>query len=186
MLQQYWNRIQAWVDTTIEKTATKRLTDSVNGRALKRGVPLLSGFLIAVAVLVAHLLLLSWPEPFSAYLLTVPAIAVLILSGLSLWVYPSSASRVPSLAVLGYVALASLHSVGGALASTISPASLTAGHRQLFAFLMVFVVLNLSTFVTKKLVRHTLHKHDDATQDSVGAPTPSEESEYVSDEDDHQ
>lgn len=152
-----WERLQQWYDNKIEATAVRRLNSSVNGRAIKNAVPPIVVFVVVSAVLVSHLSTLRWPESFSGFLLTSPAIAVLMLSSLIIVAAPSATRHVPLYAFGGYVGLVALQCMLGALAMSL-PAFVSntgnPGHRVVFSavtiLVLTLIVYNLSQSFTTR------------------------------------
>ena len=181
MLYGWWDRLQSWCDATIEQSAVRRLSRTVNGRAIKSSIPPVFAFCVAAAFLVGQLSMLRWPESFSAFLLASPAVAVLLMSLLMISSYPSASKHVPTYAVGAYGLLAAIQCIMGAFAMLLPLETQgSSGYRLIFAVTTTLFVLGLTFGFSKNLVHRTV---DSWTQKDRRSPEPEpEESEEEDDE----
>ena len=185
MLFSAWRRARDWVDSTVERTAVKRLTDSVNGRALRKALPVVLALAVLLVVLLVQLalLLLQAPQSFSAFALAGPALAVVAMALMAVLVHPSCGASVPLCAVLGFLALAALHSTVAALMNSVAPVNL-----ELFAVIAAVLDAILAFVVGKGLIRKTvaqLNRRRDAPEPAPEPSEPTETEQSSDEEDDH-
>ena len=168
MLNECWSRVCDWVTDTVEKTATQRLSTSPTGRTVRRGLPGLVAYVVAAAVLISHLLFLHmWPQTFSAYLLSTPALAMAILTILAAAILPIASAKLPLYAVTGYVGLAAVQCLLGAFAMSIPGGT---ENRLMFCLAVVVVSALLCAGLSRALLRRALaalnRKKRDQSEDS--------------------
>ena len=146
---------------------------------IRRAAPALLAYIVVAAILSSQLLLQQWPESFAAFLLGSPALAVAMLSLLTIAANPSIAASIPLYACGGFVLLAALQCIMGAVAMCMpSPPS-----RITFAIITTLVVLCLCFALSKSFVKdsiRTMSKAKARTEEHI-ADVTKEDSETYSD-----
>lgn len=156
MLNATWDRLMKWYDTKIESTAVRRLNNSVNGRAVKGALPPLAVFILLAAVIISHLSTLRWPESFQGFLLASPALSVLIVALLTLVSFPSAAKSVPLYGLLGYVGLATLQCVLGALFLCFPAFTGSVSNRLIFSCVTNLFLIVLTYIIARSVLDRTV------------------------------
>ena len=176
MLQHYWDRVRGWCQDTVRASAIHRLSESVEGKILRKALPAVLTYLLVAAVLTGQLMLQTWPESFAAFLLGSPLISTIMLSLLALAARPEAACSVPLYASAGFAVLTAIQCILGAFALCLP----CPPNRLVFALLTSIAVLVLcfclSTSFVKESVR-TMAKGKAAVQQRVEETVPDEDSD---------
>ena len=181
MIGNLWERMQSWYDHKVETTAVRRLSGSVNGRAVKNAIPPTIVFIIISAVLISHLSTLKWPESFSGFLLASPAVAILLLSIFYMVACPTLMKNVPLYACGGYVGLVAVQSILGALAMSLPAFVSNTGnpsHRMVFSAVTILVLTLIVYNLSKSFVSRTVNSYSKQQEEKLDEPET--ESNYVS------
>lgn len=148
MIAGYLEKARLWMQDTVRSSAIKGLSDSVEGKRLKKALPPILTFIVVAAVLSGQLLLTNWPASFAAFLLASPVVSAAMLAALAVACHPPAAAKVPLYACLGVAVLAALQCVLGAAAMCL-PVQLD---RTVFSLLSAAVVLLLCLGISKSFV----------------------------------
>ncbi len=149
MIAAYLDKARLWLHDTLRSSAIKGLSESVEGKKLKKALAPILCYIVVAAVLSSQLLLAQWPVSFAAFLLASPVIANAILGTLAIACNPAVASKVPLYACIGIAGLAALQCIMGAFAMCLP----LQPHRTVFALLSSAVVLCLCLGVSKSFVK---------------------------------
>ncbi|KAK9827069.1 hypothetical protein WJX74_005549 [Apatococcus lobatus] len=169
MIAGYLEKARRWMQDTVRSSAIRGLSDSVEGKRLKRSLPPLLTFIVVAAVLSGQLLLKDWPRSFAAFLLASPLVSSAMLAALAVACQPSSAAKVPTYACVGVVVLAALQCVLGAFAMCL-PVQLD---RTVFSLLSAAVVLLLCLGISKSFVNDSIrHLAKARAQPTPAKPQP--------------
>ena len=157
MISRYWNLVRDWCGDAVRSSAIKRLSETVEGKLIRKMLAPILCYILVSAILTGQLLLQQWPESFSAFLLGSPAIACAILSVLAIACKPDIAAQVPLYACGGFIFLAALQCIMGAFATCLpSPPN-----RVVFALITGILVTCLCFGLSKAFVDdgiEALHK----------------------------
>lgn len=176
MIAGYFEKAQRWVHDTIRSSAIRELSDSMEGRKLKKALPPIITYIVVAAVLIGQLLLGQWPGSFAAFLLASPLISSALLAALTIACCPSQAHRVPLYACIGVAILAALQCVMGACAMCL-PFQI---NRTAFSLLSAAVILCLCMSVSKSFVKSGI-QHLAAAKSKVAASVPAQQARPSSD-----
>ncbi|MCJ1449667.1 MAG: hypothetical protein MMC23_010189 [Stictis urceolatum] len=150
MLGGAWKSARDWLDGQVHKTVVRTLTDSSNGKAVRKALPVVIALAVFLVVLLSQLVLImaQTPQSFSAFLLAGPALATACMAVMGLMVVPASADSIPMYAVVVFTALAVGHSTVGAALNSFANVDWT-----LLAVVVAVIDAVVSYCVGKRLVR---------------------------------
>ena len=127
------------------KAKMEEVLESQDAKAILDGSHVLLTFTVSGAVLISQLLLLGWPENFSAFCLLSPAVAIGILGVLAITAWPACQASLPVLLGGSYVGLTAWMSFFGAVFHLLPMSD----NRPIFTLLNT-LILTLGLFLSSR------------------------------------